>query len=346
MKKVTIILAMSVLFCSCGSKSSEEGLPKLFTTKQNVNTVSCPSVHGDDLLNPSMLAIDSANFYFYDKSADRMILAVNKSNGGMTHFLAKGQGPEEVVSVETMCPNDGKVFFFNLNLKKVLYYNATTGGVCVDSAASDFARVNITSTSWAFDGDMIIAPVLNNENRFVVKTPEQETYFGKIDATSDYTSDEYGWALQPMICVNSVQKRMFWGAGMGDVYGIYDYSDLNNIRQVVLQLYEMPATDPSDRTAFTSETRMGVLSVSSSQDYIFALYSGKQIKTVLHNLMDQDRLGLASNILVMDWEGNPVKQLLLDHELRDIYYDKYDNKLYGIELNDEYSLCQIPLEKL
>ena len=344
MKRITIILAISLLFCSCGSNNSEDGLPKLFTTKQNVNTVSCQSIHGDNLLKINSLAIDNVNFYLYDKSADTMVLTVNKKDGHKSRFLVKGQGPNDAVTVETMCPNGGNVYFFNLNLSKVLRYNATTGEVCPDSAASAFALDNVTGTSWAFVGDTVFIPILNNENRFVVKTPEQETYFGKIDSTSEHTSEEYGWILQPKICVNPVQEKMFWGSTAGDAYGIYDYSDLNNIKQVCLQLYELPATSTNNRRAFLPETKFGLLSGTSNQDYIYVLYSGKQLKSVLKGTTDLESMELASNILVMDWEGNPVKHLLIDHELRDIYYDKYDNKLYGIELkDDEYSLCKIPL---
>ena len=106
----------------------------------------------------------------------------------------------------------------------------------------------------------------------------------------------------------------------------------------------MPATSENDKLSYTSETRIGVLSVASTQDRIFALYSGRQIKSILRNLIDQERLELANNILVFDWSGNPIKRIVLNHDLRDIYYDKYEDKLYGIELNGEYSLCQIPLE--
>lgn len=340
--KFYLVLPLALL-CSCTGNKSEEGLPKLFPTKQNVNTVSCSSVHGDDLLNINKVAVDSVNFYLYDKSADTMVLVVNKKDGHKSRFLTKGQGPNEVVTAETMYPNGGNVYIFNLNLRKVLHYNATTGDVCLDSAATAFALDNATGTFWAFVGDTAFIPILNKENRFVVKTPEQETCFGKIDATPDHASEEYGNILHSVICVNPVQKKMFWGSTAGDVYGIYDYSDLNNIKQVCMQLYEMPATSPNNRIAFVPETRLGFLSGTSNQDYIFTLYSGKQLKSLLNRLINIDELEQTSNILVIDWEGNPVKHLLLDHELRDIYYDKYDNKLYGIELNDEYSLCQIPL---
>lgn len=343
MKTRLIILTFIAFLCSC-SNSTEEGLSKLFSTTQKVNTISCFSKHGNDLLNPRLMAVDSVNFYFYESSADSMVLAVNKRNDLKKRFLAKGQGPIDAVSAESMYVANGKVYFYNLTLRKVLCYDEETGVVNVDSSATNFVLNNMISTSLAFDGDMGIYPILNNENRFVIKSQEQEAYFGKIEDTREYSSIEYGWILQPMTDVNPIQKKLFWGSGMGDVYGIYDYSDINNIKEICLQLYEMPVTSEIEKTAYTGDTRIGILSVTSNQDYIFALYSGKLIKSVLRSMSDEDKLELANNILVFDWSGNPIKRIVVNHDLRDIDYDKYEGKLYGIELDGEYSLCQIPLE--
>lgn len=342
MKLYTIILATLILLWSCSENKTQEGLSKLFQTTINVKTVSCASVHGNDLLNPRMLAIDSANFYFYDKGADSMLVVIDKQNGHKKHFLAKGQGPKDAISIESLSAANNNVYIYNSSLQKVLYYNTATSCINIDTALSSTITNKVLSTSFAFDSALTIFPILNDDNRFIIKTQDKEVAFGKIDPTDEYSSINYGWLLQPVINVSPPQKRVFWGSGVGNAYGIYDYSDLNNIKPICSQLYEMPITD--ETLDFTSETQMGILSVTSSNDFVFALFSGKLIGSILRNLIDQDKLTLANNILVFDWEGNPIKRIVVDHELRDIYYDKYNNKLYGIELNGEYSLCSIPLE--
>ena len=87
-------------------------------------------------------------------------------------------------------------------------------------------------------------------------------------------------------------------------------------------------------------------SITTNNNFIYVLYSGNSVMDLINQAIKQEAFYDSKKILVFDWDGIPIKQLNVDHEIRCIRFDNKDQKLYGIELNDdsEYSFCEIPLE--
>ncbi len=80
------------------------------------------------------------------------------------------------------------------------------------------------------------------------------------------------------------------------------------------------------RAVIKRESKRGYICLYLTDDYIYALYSGKQSK---------DPYSVTSNqIIQFDWNGVPVKKYILDHRLISFVFDEKNNKFYG---NDIYS---------
>ena len=80
------------------------------------------------------------------------------------------------------------------------------------------------------------------------------------------------------------------------------------------------------------DNRWGYQNTDVTENYIYALYSGKPLS--------EEPFHLGSVILVFDWSGTPVIQLHTDRELSDISAVPDDTGIYGITEN-EYGLAEI-----
>lgn len=79
-----------------------------------------------------------------------------------------------------------------------------------------------------------------------------------------------------------------------------------------------------NRAVISRESKRGYICASVTDDYIYALYSGKKSK-------DPDSV-LGNQIIQFDWDGNPIKKYLLDHRLFTFAFDEINSKFYGIDV--------------
>ena len=66
---------------------------------------------------------------------------------------------------------------------------------------------------------------------------------------------------------------------------------------------------------------------------MFVLFNGKFVNKPGYNL-------LAKDILVFDWEGNPVRRYSLDKGIMRITVDSHNRKIYGISDSPEYHIVE------
>ena len=71
--------------------------------------------------------------------------------------------------------------------------------------------------------------------------------------------------------------------------------------------------------------------------YVYALYSGRTFNE--HGMLSHH----CKNLLVYDWEGNPIKRYLLDIPLYSMQYDEKNRVIYGIAYNPEGVLVEYQL---
>lgn len=70
-----------------------------------------------------------------------------------------------------------------------------------------------------------------------------------------------------------------------------------------------------------------------TETHLFVLFNGKFVNKPGHNL-------LAEDILVFDWEGNPVRRYSLDKGVSRICVDTKNRKIYGISNKPEYHIVE------
>ncbi|WP_421921283.1 hypothetical protein [Marinifilum sp.] len=70
---------------------------------------------------------------------------------------------------------------------------------------------------------------------------------------------------------------------------------------------------------------------------MFALYTDKTIEQYVKNTF------IGNYLLVYDWNGIPLKKYKLDKPLVCFSYDKSDNSIYGLALEEDIQLVKYDL---
>lgn len=194
----------------------------------------------------------------------------------------------------------------------------------------------------AYDDTLSFYEMINSEKRFLLSTPNKTIRFGNDIPLRGLSSEMSTKVLQGPCSLSSSRKRFFWFSSFGDVFEMYDYSNVNEIKTVASQVINVPAANVNG--ALGSNDRFGVSSVASDDSCIYALYLGKTLKD---GLSDRAKALYSDIVLVFDWDGVPYKLLNLDREVCSISYSKTDKKLYGLGLDDNlnYTVYEIKMKK-
>jgi hypothetical protein len=88
-------------------------------------------------------------------------------------------------------------------------------------------------------------------------------------------------------------------------------------------------------TATTGSSLLGMASVTCTNEYVYAIYSGKNRNE--YGLYGAEQ---GTHLLVYDWDGNPVRQYLLEKPLRTFGYDEANATIYGIGYDPEGVLIE------
>ena len=92
---------------------------------------------------------------------------------------------------------------------------------------------------------------------------------------------------------------------------------------------------PDDMIIIERENQNGFLSISTTREYIFALFSGR------NEANSGSRNYFGDIVRVFDWNGNLAKEVVLDKDAWQIYVDEKSNKLYTIHYEEKESDYQI-----
>jgi hypothetical protein len=197
-----------------------------------------------------------------------------------------------------------------------------------------------------FDRNVCIyAPI--GEKRFAIYDTKKQSYheFGEIVTVDNCPPERLSNILQGFFTSNAKMKKMAWASRQYDIFEIYDYSDTGNIKAVKQYVGVLsPASFIDGSIALFLNNKVGIMSITSSDKYIYALYNEKMLKS--------GELGgpisLSCNkILVYDWDGNPVKNLKVDKKLSSISFNETQQTLYCLGRDDaEYEVYAIPVKDL
>lgn len=339
MRNLLACLSALLLIVSCSDGKST--LPELFEMKESVALQEVMPDIKQHINSPSCFYIDGDYWVFAEPKMDTLLLVYNTKLGSCQRVLPKGQGYMEAVGV-AMLGNGGRkglVCVYDMLAHSVYKLDLTV-------PPSDFLLEKDSlpksySISYlAYDADLSFYELSTSPYRFMLSSSKGNEMFAKVEEKDGLPASTISKVIQGPCALSRDVKRLAWFSSIGDVYEIYDYAEVDDIRVVCSQTLCFPGI--RNDAAITPKEHVGVRSLAVSDKYVYALYVGRTFEEILRGGQKQE--GLRSRqLLVFDWEGNPVRLLELDKELFSIAYDEKEDCLYGIGLdeNAEYAIYRI-----
>jgi hypothetical protein len=251
-------------------------------------------------------------------------------------FIRRGQGPEEEIDVSHFISRvSGNEFLYdNRYAVRIAKYNTNTNKLEIVERVKYPDNMGYTWCIMKF-GDLIIG---NRSQNIIYEKFSDQEFIGfnvknneKFDFGGEYPVMEK--FVDPSIRVGFFDKlnvRKPDGSGFASVYDLFPilriYSNEGKIEKEIrwnngqkfpyALIEEMPSRESINEIMHTY--RM----IKSSNDYIYALYLGKKEHELSRGLID-----FSNEIHVWNWEGKPIKRILLDKIIRTFDVDLHDNYL-------------------
>lgn len=323
----TLIICIFLFSCSKQTLFFDDE----FQIKENIQLNALENFPSDSLLLPNHMCSFNDYIILEEDKLNLLLSSYNMSTGEFKRFQKKGRGPEELLNIQqiTGTPNDNEFCVWALYGNKAFIYSINDDQIIVQSSLpvkSDYVTFNITS-------DYIIGSQAGKQKRFLVQNLRDSSVFefGEPIAIDKNSPEIVSSFLLGPCLYNSDLKRFAWFATFGNVLEIYSY---DSIPQLLCQkIGILPIIDhKSEHPGLSAKTRLGVLSATATDKYILGLYSTHFIEEFS---LSNDKMHWVDKILVYDWDGKPVKMLLLDRPVKTICFNKEKNRVYCIGATDE-----------
>lgn len=334
----TIIPLFKLLFfifiLSC--KSHDVYLTDAFTDIQNVDLEKLDEYPNDSIGSPSHILCTKDYIILVEPELEYLLSAYHTKKHTFSRFLSKGRGPDEMMDIQQInsCRQSDNDFCVMHTFGNMSFIFSPT-----DSTYQIVKKISLpeNSSTFTFDHNLIIG-VLNKEKKhFYLRTADSTLVpFGNFPPINNL-SPEIISELTDGYCTNSSKhKKFIWFSIFGDIFELYDYHDITNPSLVhqhmaMLPIFSLKKIRGEDHVAFSQETKIGVVSLTSSDDYIFALYNQNTFKDIAKL---KDDIFFSRQILIYNWDGLPIKILNLNEKVKAISFDKTNNCLYGIACDE------------
>lgn len=338
-----LILAIAIGQWCCQNKDKQTASPTVeFSSVYQVDTLRGEAIlDGFSFVNPWQVEIFDSLLVVIDKNNTKggiLIFDLN-TRDFLTAIGKTGQGPGEFLGLKKIEVNDKGIWAFDVTLRTLTRFdlNKVLSEKCQDPDLREEVNPGITNLALLNDS-LFVASYYVASKRFSVNT------FGSgepLKVFGDYPPLDNIYGLDSIrfkygVVANLLQSKMLYNAKHDAIVLSYFFTALIQIidmeRGIVEHsLYGPDKTFPPEyemtgdgRSVLAGNAKEGYLDISLTDNYIYALYSGKT-----------DHLDITSNqIFQFDWNGKPIRKFIVDHNLIAFVVDEKDEKIYGIDFSD------------
>lgn len=323
-----VCLLMIVSFCSC--KGNEE---KTFNTSRNIN-VECSAIGEGSFLNPWSICHADSVLFVQDYYDNQLITRFFPESGVKTRFAHKGAGPSEFKGPLSLWLFEEMLFIYDRPVFTLSSFDLDEVEGNPDPVGRDHFKVPSTvSQMTTLEDDRFLASGFYPEGRYVILDHQGQiirTFGSYPEFLPDEASRPYDAKAmfhQVSFSANHEVKKV---AAVSDhVLDILDFSDqeVSVARRIQLAPYDYKYKSGNIvMTNLQENFPKGARGVSTTSRYIYLLF-----KPAVGEEAER------TEILVYDWEGNPVRKLFPDRNLQDLAIVG-DTLLYGFVADPEPGL--------
>lgn len=344
MKPFIYITIISLFFSSC-DKKTDNFLSVKVPIIDICDSISKITLPDNVNLNPKAILNIGDYIVIVNHGTDYILTIYNTQNQQLQYLQRMGRGPKEILNVNQIGiypDSENKSFYIHDDFKNVLFIYRLNQDLFELNQIEEINNYNAI----AIDTNVILGVPSTGPGRYVLENPRK----GASIKFGDYSEYEFSEiptdnTLATGYTVINNGHKFAWASLYGESINIFDYQNPNSPKEERKICYTKPIFNQNilrDQhiIVFSPETTIGFTSLTNSDKYIYALYSGKTFK----DFMAIREAALAgNNIGIFDWKGNYVKRLYCKNPIVCISYNNKDKRLYGLKLNQdmEYEIISI-----
>ncbi len=335
------IIALFFAACHAEPEMIEEITPLVHTRASSLQFTQTENINLKELgiIRPSKLIRKDSLYIILTPKSKYCFAIYNNNTGKLKRFVPAGSGENEGLYFLTMNLNGNTVSSFDFGTGRLVELDLTryaTEGYTPEFTPLATNGKNPLGALRA--GNQLISTGMYTEGRYRCTNPATgDEYFSvpypECAGTSMSDSLKSIFYASNCMVVNSSNTRL---ACANMQYGCLDLCDiegntLNRVNEIHLNRPGITVQHKRPRStgiwypiAYTKHNLFGFCDLTTSDDYIFALYSGRTYRQYKGE-MDKGRI-----ILVFDWNGTHVRTYHLPNTCSSISYDKTTNSIYAL----------------
>jgi hypothetical protein len=338
MKKIFLLFCASAVILSC--KNDKSFLTDYFNNIQLCELCELSEYPVDSIGSPDFIFSQGNFIVLSEPKLDNLISVYNIETKKISRFLKKGNGPNELLDVQEISKfNKDTLFFVKSTFSKTIFVYSFN-----DTLYSIYKQIPMPEIAASFfmDNDIIIYTQYG-EKRFSIKDIKNDfrVEFGEDISIENCTKELVSQIIQGLCYGNAMNQRFVFASMYGDIFEIYDYKNFNKIQTVASIKGTLPIIHiDNNYPVFSLESKIGIVSITASDKYIYALYNENTIEKFAKQ---RNEAILCNKILIYDWDGIPQKILKTDRKLMSISYNSKYNTVHciGLDENSDFKIYYI-----
>ncbi|MRX70067.1 TolB-like 6-blade propeller-like [Flavobacterium resistens] len=270
-------------------------------------------------------------YYFYNYSF--------KNNLFSKEYIKRGKGPDEVLLGFCSGLKDNYLWVYDSQSNKILTINKNTA---IDSSKVFLIKsYNLKKKFYKtvlLDSNYVLG-IGNIDSKYKVqkvalKNGEIVKEFGEFQyIPKEIPFDVCKNAYQSNIYIRPSADKIVLPYRFSDVIEIYDIDKGTSIAIQGIDKFDVNFNinkSDSFNMERNEKTRLAFLRGGVTNDFIFLLYSGR--------LSSDENCNTGRYVFVYDWDGNPIKKIVLDREINTLGVSKDGKTLYSYDHETGYIL--------
>ncbi len=259
-------------------------------------------------------------------------------------FIRRGRGPSEEILIQSISrAADNSLFYKTLNSLTLAQFSPKTKSM--ESIMIYEVPVDALTVAYPLNGRKVLGWNYNlHENEFLLYNPLDNQYsdFGNgfPQTGKNLTLEENHRLFSNKQMTIKPDKQKFATAYMSfpmiRVFNSKDGKLINEFNKAQEQDFPKAMINRNATQDEIKELVENYFTVTSTDQYIYALYSGKTKGELYPDLFTPNfsPLDFGNEIHVWDWEGNPVKKISLDQMIFSFDVCLKDSTILAISVND------------
>lgn len=335
------LFALALLLVGCSESQKRVSFSESMTAKSTALKEALISIPMDikkrgDILYASDFKGDSL-LYCYSLSEQRFV----------KQMLPQGQGPDEFLSPVEFFISDSSVFIHNRWHFTARNYSFNERDFSIQSQGELIHLPMNLDKIYPISKSRFIASGVFDDCRFLILDNDGNV-ISKCGSFPSYQSEEEAipntakaMFHQSQFGYNTARKRL--ACATSNVLELWDYTpeSLTLRKRLLLAPYHYQFNSSPDGVYAESDNpdaELGARGITVSDNYVYVLYNPNT-----HRMHEEQKETQNSEIWVFDWEGEPIRKILVDVQIECFCIDETNTAFYCVMAAPDYCIGIVPI---